>query len=215
MRAPFVFSSIHTYPPVAIAVLFYLQFTWGSAPFPLSGGACHTLATVGRLPLSKHTGGGGATPTFSNRLVYLQLMWGSAPSPLSRAQGTPPSLLCVFFIFQLLVYYSVCFFLFSLGGGQSVQGACWFVPGLSVGVLRAAYLLTWLSASPKQVSSWRLAVQEHSWFLHLMWSGDAMCGLRVWRCQSFASSWWFFLPGISAASLQDFTLGSTLSVSSL
>jgi hypothetical protein len=33
-----------------------------------------------------------------------------------------------------------------------------------------------------------------------MWSGDAMCGLGVWRCQSFASSWWFFLHGVSPVS---------------
>jgi hypothetical protein len=29
--------------------------------------------------------------------------------------------------------------------------------------------------------------------LRLTWSGDAMCRLGVWRCWSFASSWWFFL----------------------
>jgi hypothetical protein len=38
-----------------------------------------------------------------------------------------------------------------------------------------------------------------------------MCGLGVWQCQSFASYWWFFLQSVSPASLQDFTLGSTLS----
>jgi hypothetical protein len=31
----------------------------------------------------------------------------------------------------------------------------------------------------------------------------------------FASSWWFFLSGVSPASFQEFTLGSTLSASSL
>jgi hypothetical protein len=41
-----------------------------------------------------------------------------------------------------------------------------------------------------------------------------MRGLGVWRCPSFASSWWFFLPGVSPVSLQEFTLGSTLSPSS-
>jgi hypothetical protein len=57
-------------------------------------------------------------------------------------------------------------------------------------------------------------VQEPSWFLHLMWSGEAMCRLEVWRCQSFACSWWFFLQSVSPVSLQDFTLGGTLSASS-
>jgi hypothetical protein len=45
-----------------------------------------------------------------------------------------------------------------------------------------------------------------------------------WRCsapaggvrgQSFASSRWFCLQGVSPASLQDFTIGSSLSASSL
>jgi hypothetical protein len=55
-RAPFVFSSIQPYLPVAIAVLLYLEFVWRSSPPPLSCGVCHTLAAVGRFPLSKHTG---------------------------------------------------------------------------------------------------------------------------------------------------------------
>jgi hypothetical protein len=47
---------------------------------------------------------------------------------------------------------------------------------------------------PKPSGRWHLvAVREPSWFLHLTWSGDAMCRLEVWRSQSFASSWRFFL----------------------
>jgi hypothetical protein len=42
-----------------------------------------------------------------------------SPPPLFGAQDTPSSLLCVFIV--LIAYYSVS--LFSLGGGQSVQGA--------------------------------------------------------------------------------------------
>jgi hypothetical protein len=60
--------------PVAIAVLFYLEFAWGGVPAPLPGRACHILVAVGRLPLSKHTEGGCATPAFSGWLVYLQFM---------------------------------------------------------------------------------------------------------------------------------------------
>jgi hypothetical protein len=41
------------------------------------------------------------------------------PLPPFSAQGTPPSLRPVFFV--VIAYYSV-FFLFSLGGGRSVQG---------------------------------------------------------------------------------------------
>jgi hypothetical protein len=74
MHAPFVFSSIQPYPPVAITVLFYLELAWGEAPPQLSGGVCHTLVAVGHFLLSKHTGGDGSTPAFSSRLVYLQFM---------------------------------------------------------------------------------------------------------------------------------------------
>jgi hypothetical protein len=75
MHAPFVFSSIQPYLPVAIAVLFYSEFAWGRGPPPLSSGTYHTLFTVGCLLFSKHTEGGGATPAFSSWLVYLQFTW--------------------------------------------------------------------------------------------------------------------------------------------
>jgi hypothetical protein len=74
MHAPFVFSSIQPYPPVAISVLFYLEF--------LSGGVCHTLAALGHLLLSKYTGGGGATlPSPVSLFIYSSC--GGVPSPLS------------------------------------------------------------------------------------------------------------------------------------
>jgi hypothetical protein len=60
------------------------------------------------------------------------------------------------------------------------------------------------SASPKQVGSWHLVVQEPSWFLRISWCGEAMYGLEVQGYRSFASSWWFFLPGVSLATQQDF-----------
>jgi hypothetical protein len=43
------------------------------------------------------------------------------------------------------------------------------------------------------------------------------CYAWVWGVEvsDFSSSWWFLLQGVSPASLQDFTLGSMLSASSL
>jgi hypothetical protein len=79
------------------------------------------------------------------------LLWGISPPPLFSAQGSLPSLLHVFFV--LIAYYSV-FFLFSLGGGWSVRGLCWSGPGLSVGVLSAAYLTLWSTSSQ---AIWALA----------------------------------------------------------
>jgi hypothetical protein len=49
--------------------------------------------------------------------------------PLFGAQGAPPSLLCVFFV--VIACYSVSFF--SLGGGQSVQGAMLIWPRVVCG----------------------------------------------------------------------------------
>jgi hypothetical protein len=68
------------FPPVysPTRLLQLPSFLHGKWPSPLFGGAFHTTAAVTSLPLSKHTGGGGATPAFSVLLVYLQLTWGSA-----------------------------------------------------------------------------------------------------------------------------------------
>jgi hypothetical protein len=95
-----------------------------------------------------------------------------------------------------LCYVSFCccllfsFFLFFLCGGQSFQGLIW--PRVVYGstVYRLAHPVVCFSRAGR---SWRLVVQEPSWFLHLTWTGDAMPRLVVWQCWSFASSWWFFL----------------------
>jgi hypothetical protein len=118
-------------------------------------------------------------------------------------------LLHVFFFSAAFLSFRLLFFSFFPRQGSICPGA---YGDLSQGVLCAAYLLTWWS--PKHVRSWHLAVWEPSWFLHLTWCRDTVCGLRVWRCQCFASLW-FCLPGVSPSSLQKFTLGSTLSASSL
>jgi hypothetical protein len=56
--------------------------------------------------------------------------WGIVPPHLFGTQGTSPSLLHVFFV--VIAYYSV-FFLFSLGGGQSVQEAMLIWPRVVCG----------------------------------------------------------------------------------
>jgi hypothetical protein len=204
-HAPFVSSSIQPYPPVAIAVLFYLEFAWGGGLPPLQWSLPHD-SSCSKLSLLLGCWAGAATPAFSGQLVYLQFPWRCAPLPLCKAQGTRP--LCnVSFLFSCL--FIIQFFFFFPGRGSVYPGG---YADLSQGVPHTTYLLTWWS--PKQFRSWWLVVWEPSWFLHLMWLGDVMSRLRVWRCQSFASSWWFFLPGVSPVSLQEFTLGSMLSASS-
>jgi hypothetical protein len=153
-----------------------------------------------------HTEGGGATPAFSGWLVYSSCE--GVPLLQSPELRAPCPLCYVSFVFFFSCLFIIQFVsLFSLGGGQSVQGSLLICPRVVCGstVCRLAHLVV---CSPKQVRSWYLAAQEPSWFLHLMWSGDAISGLGVWRCQCFASFWWFFLQGVSPASLQDFTLGS-------
>jgi hypothetical protein len=61
------------------------------------------------------------------------LLWGISPPPCFSAQGSPPSLLCVFFVF--IAYYSVFFFFPWMRIGFS-RGLCWSCPGLSMGVPR-------------------------------------------------------------------------------
>jgi hypothetical protein len=70
------------------------------------------------------------TPTLSGQawLVYLQFCEGFS-SPSFGAQGAPPSLLRVFIV--LIAYYSVS--LFSMGGGESVQGAMLIWPRVVCG----------------------------------------------------------------------------------
>jgi hypothetical protein len=91
----------------------------------------------------------------------------SCPSPLLRCtQSTPPPLLHV--PFSSLFIIQAFYFYFFAGQGVSLsRGLCWLIPGVAMGVPHVTYLLTCWSASPKQVWSWHLAVQEPSCFLSL------------------------------------------------
>jgi hypothetical protein len=73
---PFSFLQYTALPACCNCSLFfyYLEFTWGCVSLPLSSEASHTLAAITGLTLSKHTGGGAATPAFSHQLVYLQFV---------------------------------------------------------------------------------------------------------------------------------------------
>jgi hypothetical protein len=97
---------------------------------------------------------------------------------------------CLFFVVAI---YSVFFSLFP-GWGLVCPGS---FADLAQGCLWEYHMLLGSPCGlhlPKRSGSWHLvAAWEPSWFLHLTLSGDAMHGLGVWRGQSFASSWWFFL----------------------
>jgi hypothetical protein len=91
---------------------------------PLSGAACLTLATVISLPLSKHPGGGCATPTFSSQLVYLQFCE-AVPLPHSLELRAPCPLCYVsffFFFFTCFFIIQFVFFSFFPGWGSDCLG---------------------------------------------------------------------------------------------
>jgi hypothetical protein len=130
------------------------------------------------------------------------------PSPTFGAQGTPPSLLRVFIFLLLLI---IQFLFFSLVGCRSVQGAMLIWPRIVCGstTYRLAHLVVcvfpsglgtgiWWSGSPPGFS-----VQHEVGILCMGWGCG---GVKV-------------LPLVSGFScqvyLQDFTLGSKLSASSL
>jgi hypothetical protein len=134
------------------------------------------------------------------RIIFPQSLALRAPHPLSHVS-----------LFLLLITQ---FLFFSPGGGQSVQGAMLLWPRVVCGST-AVPLSSPCLHLPKLSGCGRVAAWWPSWFLCLTWSGDALSWLEVWRGQSFASSWWFCLQGVSPASLQDFTIGGTLYASSL
>jgi hypothetical protein len=123
-------------------------------------------------------------PAFSKRLVYLQFREG-LPLPTSSVLRAPCPLCCVFFVLLLIIQL---FFSFFPGWGSVCPGV---YADLALGCLWENHVQLSLPCGlclPKRSGSWRLVVQEPSWFLCLLWSGNAMHRLRVWRSQSFASS---------------------------
>jgi hypothetical protein len=102
----------------------------GSGPSPLLLWSFPPTTTFANFP-TPGCWAGAATPAFSGRLVYSQFCEGFPLPPLFGTQGTLPSLLSVFFV--VVVVYSGCFSLFSLDGGQSVQGAMLIWPRVVCG----------------------------------------------------------------------------------
>jgi hypothetical protein len=146
--------------------LVYLQLTWevGLPPSPVEfSSLCHFY----KLSHSWLLGMCCLLPSPAS-------LWGISPPHLFGTQGTPPSLLRVFFV--VIAYYSVSLFFPGWGsvcpGGYAdlAQGCLWEyrVPLSSPCGLHL----------PKPSGHSRLAaVWEPSWFLHFMWSGNATHGL--------------------------------------
>jgi hypothetical protein len=109
--------------------------------------------------------------------VYLKFTRRTAPPLFFRALKVPHPLCYMSFSVPCL------FFSFFFPGRRSdcPGGYAGLFQGinLAVGILHATYLLTCWSVSPKQVRSQCLVAQEPSWFLCIMWHGEAMCRLGV------------------------------------
>jgi hypothetical protein len=182
----------------------------GSAPFPTLQWSFPHDSHFYKLSCSKVAGQGPPLLPSASLFIYSSVR--DFPSPPLWCSGRP-ALFATCLLLLLFILF-VFFLFFPWEGSQSVQGAMLIWPRVVCGstTCHLALLVVCFSQAGR---NWHLVVQEPSWFLHLTWSGDAMHRLVVWRCQSFASSWCFFLQDVSPVSLQDFTLGSTLSASSL
>jgi hypothetical protein len=165
----------------------YLQLTW-EAGLLLSCGVFLPLPLLQAFPLLI----AGCVPPLlpSPAGLFICSSVRDSPPPLFGAHSAPPSLLRVFFV--VIVYYSVSLFFPGWGsvcpGGYAdlAQGCLWEYHVLLSSP--CGLRLPKPSGHCSVVAGWK-----PSWFLCSMWSGDAMCRLVVWRRQSFASSWWFFL----------------------
>jgi hypothetical protein len=177
---PSTMWEVATHPP-SLAGLF-IYSSRGKCPFPLPSGVFLPLPLLQAFSLQGFWAG-TVTPAFSGWLVYLQFCEG-LPLPPFGTQGTPPSLLHVFFC--------CCCFSFFPGWGSVCTGGCAIWPRVVCGSIMycLAHLVVCVSQAGRK---WHLVAWEPSWFLRLPWSWDAMRRLVVWRNWSFVSSRWFFL----------------------
>jgi hypothetical protein len=128
-----------------------------------------------------------AAPAFSSWLVVKDF-----PSSSLQCSGCPALFAtCLFCCYCLLFRFFFSFFpgwvSICTGGYADLAQVCLWEYHVPLSSPCGLHL-------PKPSGHCRLmAAREPSWFVHSMWSGDAMCRLKVWRSQSFASSQWFFL----------------------
>jgi hypothetical protein len=100
--APFLFSSVWPYQPVAIAVLVYLQFTWGKRPSPTLRQSVPLVSLCWKpSPLQAHWGWLCHTCLlWHSDMTHISHCWG--PSPLQALWGGPhPHLLLQAYLFTV------------------------------------------------------------------------------------------------------------------
>jgi hypothetical protein len=112
-----------------------------------------------------------------------------APCPLCCVSFSVPYLLSSFLLW---------------GGGQTVQRTMPVYPRRSYGNSRCrlfAHLLVCISRAGLELVT---GSTEPSWFLSVMWSGEALCRLGVWDVRVLLLLGVFYLPSVAPASQQDF-----------
>jgi hypothetical protein len=161
--------------------------TQRAASPPFSGGKSCQLSTV--------TG-----------FVYLEFMWRAAPClpPFFSALKAPCPLCCVSFSVPCLLFSFVLLLFFLQGGDQSVQRALLAYPRGGCGSTACclfAHLLVCISQAGLELVSGGMGAllvsQCNVTWRSFVWAGGS-------RCQTFASSGYFFLPSVAPASQQDF-----------
>jgi hypothetical protein len=189
--------------------LFTVHVGGGSSPLSCGVFLPPPLSQAFLLLVAGHTPPLPPEPLWPALLVYLQSREGF-PSPNLR-RSVRPTLFLVCLICSYCLLLSFSFFPRWRSGCPGVM-LLW--PRLVCG----SNVVPWSSPDPhlpKLPGRGRLVAWGPSWFLCLMWSGDSLHRLEVWRGQSYASSQWLCLQSVSPASLQDFTIGGSLSASSL
>jgi hypothetical protein len=139
-------GEVTLYPPSPSGMFIYSSH--GKCPFPpLEWHFPHT-ATFTIFPIPRLLGRCHSSCLL--RLAFLfTVLWRIAPPPLWSSRCPSLFATCLF----VVVYYSVCFFLFFPWVGVSLsRGLCWSGPGLFVGVPCVAWL-TWWSASLEPIEA--------------------------------------------------------------
>jgi hypothetical protein len=114
--------------PTSSSWIVYLQITWRSAPPPLSSGGFYITATVTSFPAPRFLGRGCHSCLLGPACLFTVCVR-ECPFPTLRSSWCP-TLFAMCLFFQLLIYYSVCLFVFFFpwAGVSLSRGVCWSVP---------------------------------------------------------------------------------------
>jgi hypothetical protein len=132
-------------------------------------------------------------------LLPFQSLFGNQTLSPTLFSGVLRALCPLFWVFLFSSFLLFSFFVWEAGVSLSSM-LCWFIPGVAVGIPRAAYLLTCWSLSRKQVWSQHLTVWGPSCFLSVRWCGEVLYWLKVQGVRFLILLGSFLLPSVVPAS---------------